>query len=58
MISDTNNYKEFQRLGAKDIQNLLINISPVTAKRYLSDIKQHFSITVVTYHHFKLYFKC
>jgi hypothetical protein len=54
---DTNNYKDFQKLSYKDIESLLVTISETTAKRYLSDIKQHFNIDTVLYCHFKAYFK-
>lgn len=57
MSTDTNNYKEFQKLSYKDIENLLFTISPRTAKQYLSDIKRHFNVSIVTYSHFKSYFK-
>lgn len=55
-MADTLNFKPLQRITAKDIENLLI-VSERTAKRYLSDIKSHFEITVVTYKHFTTYFK-
>lgn len=55
-MTDTNNYKAFQKLSWKDIQDLLL-VSDSTAQRYLSDIKQNFDITIVTYSHFKNYFK-
>jgi hypothetical protein len=57
MATDTKNYKEFQKLSYKDIENLLITISERTAKQYLNDIKQHYQIDIVTYQHFKNYFK-
>lgn len=56
-MTDTNNYKEFQKLSYKDIEKLLLTISERTAKQYLSDIKQFFKIDIVTYQHFKKYFK-
>lgn len=55
-MTDTQNYKAFQKLSWKDIQQLLI-VSDSTAQRYLSDIKQTFNISIVTYNHFKKYFK-
>lgn len=56
-MNDTNNYKEFQKLSYKDIQKLLLAISERTAKQYLFDIKKFFQIDIVTYQHFKKYFK-
>lgn len=56
-MSDTINYKEYQKLSFKDIQTLLI-VSEASAKRYLTDIKEHFKIDAVLYLHFKKYFKC
>jgi hypothetical protein len=55
-MTDTKNYKAFQKLSWKDIQELLI-VSDSTAQRYLNDIKQSYSISIVTYNHFKKYFK-
>jgi hypothetical protein len=57
MNSNPNNYQEFQKLSYKDIENLLITISTRTAKQYLSDIKRHFNSPIVTFSHFKTYFK-
>ncbi|GEL11817.1 hypothetical protein SAMN05192550_2807 [Flavobacterium glycines] len=56
IMADTNNYKEFQKLSFKDIQSLML-VSEATAKKYLTDIKTHFCITIVTYSHFKQYIK-
>lgn len=56
-MTDTNSYKDFQKLSYKDIEKLLITISERTAKQYFSDIKQFFQIELVTYQHFKIYFK-
>ena len=50
-------FQQYQKLCAKDIQKLLVNVNERTAYRYLTDIKREFSIKIVTYHHFKLYFK-
>lgn len=54
-MADTKNYKEFQKLSWKDIQDLLI-VTDATAQRYLTEIKEHFNVTVATYQHFKKYF--
>lgn len=56
-MADTYNYKEYQKLSFKDIQTLL-TVSEASAKRYLSDIKNHFEINAVLFSHFKKYFKC
>lgn len=56
-MSDTKNFVDTQRIGWIDIQNLLISVSPSTAKRYLSEIKETFNLKVVLYIHFKKYFK-
>ena len=55
-MADTLNYQPLQRITCKDIENLLI-VSERTARRYLSDIRSHFEINVVTYKHFTTYFK-
>jgi hypothetical protein len=55
-MADTLNYQPLQRLTCKDIENLLI-VSKATAQRYYSDIKQAYSIDLVTYKHFTMYFK-
>lgn len=55
-MADTTNYKEFQKLSWKDLQSLLL-VSDASAQRYLTEIKQHFNVTVLTYQHFKKYFK-
>lgn len=56
-MTDTANYKEFQKLTAKDICALFVSISERTAEHYLQDIKRHYGIKVVTFRHFKQYFK-
>ncbi|WP_162128198.1 hypothetical protein [Flavobacterium phycosphaerae] len=56
-MSDTTNYKPFQALSSKDIESLLFNISERTAQQYLTDIKRTYDLKVVTYYHFKMYFK-
>lgn len=50
-------YTEFQKLTHKDIELLLINVSPATAKQYLTDIKKEFQTPIVLFNHFKQYFK-
>jgi hypothetical protein len=55
-MTDTTNYKDFQKLSAKDIQFLLITISIRTAETYLKEIKEHFETKIVTYKHFKNYY--
>lgn len=45
---------KLQKLTAKDCANLL-NVSEATAKRYLSDMKQHFNTKIVTIKHLKKY---
>lgn len=40
----------------KDLQ-VLLQVSERQAKRYYSDIKNHFNIKVVLMHHFEQYFK-
>jgi len=57
MATDTKITKSFKTLSYKDIEYLLISISERTAKQYLADIKHHFEIDVVTFQHFKSYFK-
>ena len=44
-------------MSAKDIEILLINISPSISRVYLSDIKKEFKIKTVLFFHFKKYFK-
>ncbi|WP_131494835.1 hypothetical protein [Flavobacterium hydatis] len=50
-------YSEFQRITSKDIEILLISISPRTATQYLTDIKKEYGIKTVLFSHFKSYFK-
>ena len=52
-----NTYKNTQKLSFKDIEALLINVSPSTAKVYLNDIKKTYDIKIVLFIHFKTYFK-
>lgn len=56
-MSDTTNYVKTQRLTAKDIESLLISVSPRTAQQYYTDIKNAYDIKLVTYYHFCDYFK-
>lgn len=56
-MTDTIDYKDTTKITAKDISSLLCTISQRTAEQYYTDIKKHFDIKVVLYHHFKTYFK-
>lgn len=56
-MADTTNYTDSQRLTAKDVCDLMLTISERTAHRYLKDIKDHFSIRVVLYKHYREYFR-
>lgn len=51
------NYTSTQKLTAKDVETLLVSVSPGTAKQYLKDIKQSFGVSVVLFCHFCEYFK-
>jgi cytoplasmic iron level regulating protein YaaA (DUF328/UPF0246 family) len=48
-------FKETTKLCAKDLSELM-SISLRLAQKYFSDIKKHFSIKIVLYSHFKIYF--
>lgn len=48
--------KDTTKLTVKDLQNLL-SVSSSTAKRYYKDIKLEFELKIITYQHFKKYFK-
>lgn len=54
-MADTKEYKEFQKLTWKDIQDLML-VTDASAQSYLTDIKQHFNVKAATYQHFKRYF--
>jgi pyruvate/oxaloacetate carboxyltransferase len=53
----TKTYTDCQKLSFKDIEALLISVSPKTAKQYLTDIKKEFDVKIVLFCHFKKYFK-
>lgn len=50
-------YTDYQKLSFKDIESLLITVSPQKAKQYLTDIKKEYEIKAVLFIHFKKYFK-
>ena len=56
-MSTVNKYTDYQKLSSKDIEILLINVHPRTARQYLTDIKKEFNIKYVLFQHFKMYFK-
>lgn len=56
MNNQISDVQPYQVIRAKDIENLM-NVSNITAKRYISDIKAHFKIKLVLFRHYKEYFK-
>ncbi len=49
-------YSPLQKLRIKDMQNIL-SVSRNSAINYLKDIKEHYSIELVTYQHLCHYLK-
>jgi hypothetical protein len=56
-MSTKTTYTDYQKLTFKDIESLLISVSPKTAQQYLTDIKKEYELKAVLFCHFKKYFK-
>lgn len=56
MKVDTINFAPHQVLKVKDVMTLMY-VCERTARSYLSDIREAFNITTVTYHHYCKYFQ-
>jgi hypothetical protein len=47
---------DYHRMTYKDLMSLMA-IEETLAKRYLTDIKKHYEISIVLFKHFRNYFK-